>query len=300
VRTSRFFFVPPLLLLAGCTHETRPFRLDQGSAEQQPGASNDVPFDPGGQAPAGEASACSAVDVIFAVDNSGSMQEEKAALVGIVFPAFAAKLAAIATVESFRAAVLDACPQPANFHKRGATGECGFAGGSAWMDSATPVDLLTKEFACVADIYAGDVECSGNNDDEQPAVAAATSLEAPWKESDNAGFLRDEALLVIVAITDEDETPVPAQSPAQLVARILSAKGDPSRVVFLGIGGSSACDSGAYGSAKHAKQLQELTALFTAPSHGYFWDLCAGGLEQGLGQALAIVEQACGEVAPLL
>jgi hypothetical protein len=59
---------------------------------------------------------------------------------------------------------------------------------------------------------------------------------------------RDQALLVVVAITDEVETPVP---------------------------------------------------LFSAENHGLFWDLCAGGLEQGLEAALSTIEAACAGLDPV-
>jgi hypothetical protein len=157
---------------------------------------------------------------------------------------------------------------------------------------------LTTEFQCVGDIYSGDSNCSGSNDDEQPASTAAASLEAPASTGPNAGFARDDALLVVIAITDEDEQPVPDATAQQVHDRLVAAKGgDVKRMVFLGIGGATNCN-GVYGSADHAELLEQVTDIFIAEGRGVWWDLCVGQLEDGLGQAMAVIEEACDEFVP--
>jgi hypothetical protein len=232
---------------------------------------------------------------VFALDNSSSMDEEKESMRDIVFPAFAQALLNIKSIKDFRAAVLDACPSPANFHTRGNAGECSFQSGEVWMDSSSTA--LTSEFQCVADLYSDDMECSGNSDDEQPTSAVAAALEAPFSEEANAGFLRDDALLVVVAITDEDEQPVPRQSPQEIHDRLVATKGEAKNVVFLGIGGKTDCD-GVYGSADEAENMQRLVSTFAEDGRGFFWDLCAGRLEDGLTNALSTIEAACEEFVP--
>ncbi|WP_437587403.1 hypothetical protein [Sorangium sp. So ce1000] len=240
---------------------------------------------------------CQHVDVVFALDNSSSMDEEKGSMRDVVFPAFAEALLNVDGILDFRAAVLDACPLPANFHTRGAAGECSFQSGKAWMESASTD--ITAEFQCAADLYAEDVQCTGNNDDEQPVSAVAAALEPPFSTAENAGFLRDDALLVVVVITDEDEQPVPSQRPQQLHDRLVAVKGDAKNVVFLGIGGRRECE-GAYGSAERADNLQRLVDIFAGDGRGFFWDLCEGHLEDGLTNALAAIEEACGEFVPVV
>ncbi len=244
---------------------------------------------------------CRIVDVVIAVDGSGSMGEELDALRQDVFPAFATRLAQISEgLDDFRIATLDACPKPANFHTRGdQEDDCNFSGGNVWIESSSP--NMNQEFACVGDIYLDDINCSGDNDDEQPASAAATALEPPFATGANAGFLRDESLLVIVAITDEDEQPTGnMQSAQQIFNRLVAIKdGDSKRIVFLGIGGSSACD-GVYGEADQATKLRNLTNLFTAEERGVWWDLCEGHLEDGLEEAFQVIEQACDELGPIV
>jgi hypothetical protein len=244
---------------------------------------------------------CRHIDVVISVDNSSSMQEEKAALRTIAFPGFAADLINVSGgIDDFRVGVLDACPRPASYHTRGAAGACNFQSGQVWMESTST--NLVDEFKCVGDIYSGDMLCSGNDDDEQPATAAAASLEPAYQAVGmaNAGFSRSDALLVVVAITDEDEQPTPDVSAQATYDRLVAAKnGDVDKMVFLGIGGAASC-SGAYGSAQAAKKLRAITDLFGAHQRGVFWDLCQGSLETGLAQALATIDQACQDFGPIL
>jgi hypothetical protein len=238
-------------------------------------------------------SGCKLVDLVFSVDNSGSMSEEKEAMADDVFPAFASALLNVGNgLDDYRIGVLDACPLPAGYLTSGVGGPCNFASGQVWMESSDP-DLVA-EFACVGDIDSSASQCSGDNDDEQPASTAAASLEPPASTGPNAGFLRDDALLVVVAITDEDEQPNPGASAQEVHDRLVATKGDVKKMVFLGIGGASSCN-GAYGSADEATVLKEVTDLFIAEGRGVFWDLCAGQLESGLDDAMAVIEQACSE-----
>ena len=238
---------------------------------------------------------CKFVDLVFSVDPSGSMVEELGAMATEVFPDFALALRGVGDgLENYRVGVIDACPLPANFHTRGEdTADCSFQSGEVWMDSSSTA--LDAEFECVGDIYRTS-DCSGDNDDEQPASAAATSLEAPAITSVNAGFLRDDALLVIVAITDEDEQPVPSNDATGVYNRLVAIKGNVNKVVFLGIGGGpGGCSDGVYGSADESTMLHQITNMFIAAERGVWWDLCDGALGDGLTDAMTVIEQACDE-----
>ncbi len=244
---------------------------------------------------------CKHIDVVIALDNSGSMKEEKDAMRDIAFPGFANALINVAGgLDDFRVGALDACNRPANFHTRGLSGACNFHGGNTWMDSSSP--NLVGEFKCVGDIDSSDMQCSGNSDDEQPATAAAEALEPAWTGpgKPNAGFLRDDALLVVVAITDEDEQPVPAADAQGVYDRLVAIKGDVNKMVFLGIGGASNCANGAYGSAENAQKLQNVTQKFVDKQRGVYWDLCKGNLDQGLTEALSVISSACEDFGTIL
>ena len=245
----------------------------------------------GSTGPSMRPESCKHADVIISVDDSGSMSEEIEAMRSTIFPAFAERLLAIGVgLDDFRVGALDACPDPDNLHTRGRASECSFASGKPWMESTNP--SLVSEFGCVGDIYNGDMRCSGDNDDEQPASAAAAALEASAPGGVNEGFVRDDALLVVIAITDEDEQPVPRMTPDQVYDRLVAVKGAVHRMVFLGIGGASDCH-GVYGGADEAVRLKQITQRFADAGRGVFWDLCGGRLEDGLDEAFAVIERAC-------
>jgi hypothetical protein len=235
---------------------------------------------------------CKHVDLVIAVDGSSSMAEELEAIRNQVFPAFAQRLQTLgAGLDDFRVATLDACPTPANFHTRGNGGECNFSSGQSWIESDS--SAIEAEFACVGDIFLGDQECSGDNDDEQPATAVTAALQ----DGVNAGFQRDDALLIVLAITDEDEQPTGNARDADEIYENLASlvANDPRRMVFVGIGGGSQCQ-GVYGEADPARKMQELTGLFERHDRGVFWDLCEGRLEDGLDEAFRVIDKACGEL----
>lgn len=253
----------------------------------------------GGPGDLAGSAACQRVDLVIAVDASTSMAEELQAMRTTVFPAFAERLKAVgAGLDDFRVATLDGCPQPASYHSRGSNSECNFESSSPWIESSS--SHMTDEFSCVGDLYLADQECSGNNDDEQPASAVAAALEEPMLSGPNSGFRRNDALLIVIAITDEDEQPTGAErSPEEVYNRLVeTVDDDPRRMVFVGAGGSRSCQ-GVYGEAEPANRLQSITELFGRHNRGVFWDLCEGRLEDGLEEAFKVIESACTELCGL-
>ncbi len=250
---------------------------------------------------------CTKVDVIFAVDNSGSMTEEHQALAGPVFDSFPQTLLSInGGIDDFHLAVIDACPKPANFHDTGASGACGFSTGTNYMISSSP--NLAAEFACVSAFspngYMGQPDAciddgAFNDDDEQPGLTAAEAVSGAALMAANSGFLRDDALLFIVTITDEDEELADIPSTQAIFDQIVAAKGgDINQVVYLGIAGGSNC-TGPYGTANDAVQSRGLANLFVAAGRGVFWDLCMGDLETAFQTAIeGSVDEACQDFVP--
>jgi hypothetical protein len=240
--------------------------------------------------PAGEGAgndrgrACRPIDVLFAVDNSGSSTQKEQQALRDAFPGFASDLLDVAA--DYRVGLVDGCAQPATLHTRGTSGSCNFAGGHSWIESSSP--NASEEFRCVANIDSRDALCNGNAD-EQPVTTAATALD-PASGQPNAGFSRADALLVVVAITDEDEWLQPPATAQVLHDRLVASKGDPNEVVFVGVGGRSDCD-GPYGDATNAVTLQQIAAQFG--ERGRFWDLCQGNLDDGLQQAVDAIDDVC-------
>jgi hypothetical protein len=247
-----------------------------------------------------DAESCRHVDVVIAIDPSSSMTEELVAMREDVFPAFAERLATISEdLDDFRVATLDGCPLPCDFHTEGeSTGDCGFSSGEAWIDSSSPA--IDEEFACVGDLLVSDHDCTGENDDEQPASSALCGLEDA--DGLNEGFLRDDAILVVIAMTDEDEQPTidGVDGMADLYDRLVALKGGVNNMVFYGIGCSAAC-TGLYGDCLYeAASLVELTDMFIDQDRGVWNDLCsASPLEDGLDAVFAVIEEACEEYIPI-
>jgi hypothetical protein len=254
------------------------------------------------------AEGCQRVDVVLAVDNSSSMGEEIEALQGPVLDALPEALLSVnGGIDDFQLAVIDACPKPAYFHDHGSAGACAYSTGTNYMSSSSPD--LAGEFACVTSFVADGFgaapdECVDDgdlsDDDEQAAWTSARSIAPENLMGANAGFLRDDALLFVVAITDEDESLVDVDSPDTIYDAIVAAKGgDPARVVFLGVAGASNCD-GAYGSAEQADTMAAVVDRFAAHGRGAFWDICQGDLEQAFLTTIAdFVDQACEEFTPV-
>ena len=313
------------ILLCACSSTSPPADVDDGASggiDAIGSSSTDAPGDPtmagkldvaatldtGGADEGSADEGCRRVDVVLAVDNSSSMGEEIDALQGPVLDALPGALLSVnGGIEDFQLAVIDACPKPAFFHDHGGAGACGFSTGHNYMSSSSP-DLV-GEFACVTDFVpdgfgAVPDECLDegdfNDDDEQAAWTSARSIAADNLGAANAGFLRDDALLFVVAITDEDESLVDVDSADAIYDAIVDAKGgDVSRVVFLGVAGASACD-GAYGSAEQADTMAAVVDRFAAQGRGVFWDICQGDLEQAFLTAIAdLVDPACEEFTPV-
>ncbi len=285
-----------------------------------PDGEDECPMDPdpcGG----GGSGACKHIDLVISVDGSSSMNEEMAAMGSEVFPGFADALLNISQgLDDYRVGVLDACASEPTFNTTGEPGTpaactasnsdqgsdpCNFASGASWIEAtpATDPNAVKAEFTCVGQIDRVDGSsgitvgnCTGDNDDERPTQAAIAAL-APGV---NDGFLRDDAILVVIAVTDEDEHTIPSQTAQQLYNDLVAAKGDVRNMVFLGVGGgpggcSDQCPDN-YGSADEARKLHNLTNLFIAQDRGVWWNLCDGDLGSGLAQALDVIEQACDDI----
>ncbi|MCG8421070.1 MAG: hypothetical protein MJE77_24375 [Proteobacteria bacterium] len=292
---------------------------DGGNAEPDSGATPEV------DAPTPVDNACRHVDLLFSIDASSSMTDEIKALSDVVFPGLTTELNDFinrGAIEDYRIGVIDACPSPASLHSMGvdpmmgnAAKDCSFSTDKPWMDSSSP--NLAAEFSCVTNMYTGDQSdlCEDDvmrwDNDERPAYAAATALSDEYLGSGgaNEGFLRENALLVIVAITDEDEevgnhVPDKTANADQIYDKLIAAKGNnPKKMVLVGVAGATVtmndlplgprCHDGEYGEALQAIILKELTGKFVDQDRGVFWDLCKGQLENAVTQAIAVIEAGC-------
>jgi hypothetical protein len=174
-------------------------------------------FDLGGPSDLGEPVGCDAVDFLFVVDDSSSMSEHQQNLIDNV-PAFVDGIqATLDQIASYQVGVIATDPYSGNpgpcillgalvtdTSDQGPDSSnmvCGpYADGFNYM---TENDDLAQSFACAAQVG------TMGNGFERPMEAMVEtlgqSLDVPG--GCNEGFLRDDALLVIVVITDEYDGP---------------------------------------------------------------------------------------------
>jgi hypothetical protein len=170
--------------------------------------------------PLPRAPGCRAVDFLFVVDNSLSMTDEQDNLVQS-FPGFMDVVQSTLTAQDYHIMAVDSddrgifeggviggpfvSPSSCNGvfgagRNQSATGQdCGIEG-ATYMTGTQP--NLTDSFACAARVGTfGDVL-------EQPMTALLSAVSSELNAADgcNAGFLREEAILVVTIITDSDDT----------------------------------------------------------------------------------------------
>jgi hypothetical protein len=140
------------------------------------------------------------------------------------------------------------------------------------------------------------------------------SAELAVQEAVNPGFLREDALLGIVLITDEDDCSR-RQSPfetggdacaengdtnvetiASFLAGFDQVKGDRARWATAVIAGPTACSS-AFGMASDAIRMKQFVQ--EAGTNAAFGDICQGNLAPALQQALETFQVACENFPPI-
>jgi hypothetical protein len=285
----------------------------------------DARTDGGGGPDADEgAGECRKMDLIFVIDDSGSMGEEQTNLRSN-FPMFAQLLNSytISTGETldYRAAITTTGitanitiqppmipgfppfpPTPAP--QTGLDGRfrqaCGMT--RSWLERTDP--NMATTFACAADVGTGGPAIEMPLRASQLAATLAT----------NPGFLRDDALLGIVILTDEDDCSRTAttfttagdncatngdtglQMPAEVVAALDTIKGDRGRWAAAIIAGQTTCES-SFGAAEEGIRLKQFQQQ--AGTNVVFGDICGGNLAPALQQALETFQAACENFPPI-
>jgi hypothetical protein len=242
---------------------------------------------------------CKRVDILFAIDGSGSMDEEQAALRGTngMAPVFAeftdALLAELTDVEDFHVGVVSSQEEVTllgthtNFPEVPESPEtdCGLPPGQRWLVGPSPT--LAEDFACIAATRSGT--------DEVTAYNTAEALHNPA----NAGFLREDSLVFAVLLTDEDTYDFNIARMVDIRARLLSAVGDDlDRLIVLGIAGGQGvfeapetiCE-GPYGKAVPARRIASIVASLR--ERGRMQNICKGDLASTFKDVLGDVVSAC-------
>ena len=210
-----------------------------------------------------------AVDVLFVIDNSGSMMEEQAMLAG----GFVAFLAAI-TGWDFHVAVTTT----------GVGGAVGCAGGADGGEAGRlfPVDgsrprIITPATAGAAAVFASNVRVGLCHWWEQglegaylaltpPLVDSADDPTTPAVNDGNLGFLRSEARLSVIYVSDEDDY---STRTVQVYADQLRAlkPGRPDRLSAAAIVNTGSCAVSSSAGRRYMDLVQDLGGVVA--------DICA-------------------------
>jgi hypothetical protein len=267
---------------------------------------------------------CAQMDILFVIDDSGSMRHERDNL-RQNFPAF------VSAIDSFRnsagealdyrVAVTSTTVDYTYIDRRpiigdvtvpvdGADGallsDCGMS--RRWLERGDAD--LTNQFSCIADLPAA------NGLLEMPLLATERAFGDRVDDGTNAGFLRDDALLAIVVLTDEDDCSraddnfvldggsdkctdpdwpelLPIDHHLGYLDNLKSGRG---RWALAAIGGVCADDTH---DARPASRLQEMVSR--TGDTAVFQSICGGGdLTPALTEALATFTSACEALPPVL
>jgi hypothetical protein len=261
---------------------------------------------------------CNKMDIVFVVDDSGSMQEEQQNL-ATNFPMFATLLSNYTTTDGqhidYRVALtttgrdidytVDFAGMQLPQHEVGDDGafkdNCNLP--KRWLDSTDA--NMQQTLACRANVGTGGPSI------EMPLLMGKWALAKRVADGTNAGFLRDDALLAIVMLTDEDDasteqnnftidltgTPPIDYNPADHVQFLDTLKGHRSRWAAAAIAGDGDCSS-SFGSAANAARVKDFVNLANGGGtpQAVFSSICAGDLTIGLKQALDLFQAACGGI----
>jgi hypothetical protein len=274
---------------------------------------------------------CNNVDFVFVVDNSPSMTDEQQFLAQGVPGFVSAMQNALPSVESIRVGVVDTDSYPglgtleepldgcdpmvvddcgSCDYQLGAfltkpesaidpATDCEFSTGTSYMDGLS--ETFANEFGCAALVGA-----VGNPIEQQAgALVASVSEDLTAEGACNEGFVRDDALLVFLVISDEednyDSPPAPQGGspgePQDWFAAVVAAKNDrESNVVGLGLlGGSPKFDdcadlSQGVDGAEQSSRLVDFVERF--PTH-FVGSVCSEGYGDFFQEALVRVAEGC-------
>ncbi len=312
-RTTARLVIGSVLALVACgSSSERGYASDDAPATPAPAGSGDGTGTLGpradGGAPAASAGGCEKMDIVFVVDDSGSMGEEQANL-GANFPKFVSVLdqtkASNGTPIDYRVAVTTTGK---SFKRIGPFGiaddekgddgafrnNCG--GQKRWLERSE----AAASFPCRAQVG------TGGPGDEMPLECMRLALTDRMADGTNAGFLRDDALLAVVILTDEDDCSFKAtqlnegfgdlcegsgaEAPEAYALTLDVIKGERARWATAVIAGKTSCQS-TFGAAAEAKRLGRFVTA--TGKNAVFSSICEGDLSKALEEAIAKFGEAC-------
>jgi hypothetical protein len=281
----------------------------------------------------GDMQGCDMMDILFVIDNSGSMGCEQDYL-GLAFPDFIEVIDTYSTenMVDYRIGVtttgrtvnylIDLGPfGTIPMNENGQDGELTEEAGQKWIDGPGNQSEIVSWFQGAATLgtmgpsYEMPLQCFG----------LAIAKDQPGEAND--GFFRDNSLFILVIITDEDDCstsennftitddacmtpePEPFLEPLQTYKDYLDDSfGGPEKYVVVTIAGLEGCDADAYpttcdeddsyAGALDAIRLQDFMENYIGTDegdNGVFSDICSESMSEALQAALEKMTVACDE-----
>lgn len=278
-----------------------------------------------------EGEGCKAIDFLFVIDNSGSMGDNQQNLI-TSFPGFIAKIQeVIADVDSYHVMVVktdeywndcqiecaffpflcqfgdvnacngapSVCDETLGAGVNFPIGEdasnmyCNLTGGQRFITPQEPVAALPQRFTCIASV-------GTDGDSSERPMAALNEAVGPALNGPggcNSGFLRDDAVLVITIITDEEDDGSPG-TPAGWYQNIIAQKaGDGSGVAVLGLindvgAGNPVCPI----ESQDPVKIRTFIEMFPNHIEG---SVCAPDYTEFFEQAVDLINETCDEYVPI-
>ena len=168
--------------------------------------------------------------------------------------------------------------------------DCGVLDDRRFMTEQQPD--LGAAFECVARVGIGG---SGL---EQPMQAMTHALH--WEtgpQGCHEGFLRDDAIVVVTIISDEDDWRSPGNPDIWQQALTHAKGGELDAIVILSLLGDSALPDGVC-TEDQAEDAPLLRAFTEAFPHGRWASVCEPSYESFFADAVAVIDQTCDEYQP--
>jgi hypothetical protein len=244
---------------------------------------------------------CTAVDIVFVVDNSNPMLEEQIRLRAAALAFVQQVVAGIPTLDSdVNVGVITTDDE---LFVQDTAEACGpYEGGNTWMVSSSTV--LAAELECALTVgIAG-------SPNERPVdmLIASLSDENLVPGGFHNGFLREDALLVVVLVTNEeddfeiDTSWGSAGEPADWVTAIAERKGGYANDVvvlsLLGIEKPNACPDFQWDGTEGAQLSPRLAEFTESFPQGAVGDVCAQEYATFLLGVVPGVTAACANYSP--
>jgi hypothetical protein len=305
---------------------------DTGDDDDTPGFIDASPIDEF-TPDAGATEQCTKIDFVFVVDDSGSMAEEQANL-ATNFPMFINVIEQYMTMSGqqldYRVAVtttgrtvtstttiVGSPIPPIMMTEQGDNGafrldnNCGMT--RRWFERAD--GNVAQNFGCAAEVG------TGGPSYEMPLQCTKLALSDRVNDGTNANFLRDDALLAVVILTDEDDCSrlddnltttldlnglavddpcsyghAGLETPASYIQFLDTLKGARGRWAVAVIAGQTQCTTN-LGDAAEAKRLKDFVQM--SGTNATFGNICDGNLTAALQQALTTFTAACDNFPPI-